>query len=47
MKFGSFDDVKKFANYIDREKDHLLGLVKAQQLVISALIQTTRTFSFT
>ena len=40
MKFESFDDVKKFANYIDREKDHLLGLVKAQQLVISALIQT-------
>ncbi|GAB2731586.1 hypothetical protein [Comamonas sediminis] len=40
MKFESFEDVEKFAAYIEREKDCLLGLVKAQQLVISALVQT-------
>jgi len=40
MEFESFDDVKKFASYINSEKNHLLGLVKAQQLVITALVQT-------
>ncbi len=40
MNFESFEDVERFATHIEREKNCLLGLVKAQQLVISALIQT-------
>lgn len=40
MHFESLEDVGRFAKHIEREKDCLLGLIKAQQLVISALIQT-------
>lgn len=39
MKFNSFEEVAKFCEHIEREKNTLLGIIKAQELALVALMQ--------